>query len=432
LASSQDGNSSNGETNGGTGNQEREKPIEGGRPDDNFDAYNTENVAADGASGEAVAEQPAETVRTAILMGPTAAGKSTLLLSLTGTPNAFQGFDRPGTILADDGGNGDYQKFSQANWTVGGTPATPEHLPPVTHHFRIVMPPEPAPPGPVPPGWRAKPLQVRLDVMDAAGAHSISKPDPNNQVATQKYREYWQRIGKADVAIVVLPAPCLAGDSEWTAEEIDGHAEEIARLGAVIRESPSLRVIFAINKFERLFYSYGRDAFAAASDRRYALAALRKAVQSKRALMTLLETIPDVADRLIFIPVSFYGFVKEFGHPNIVPWASVQANGMVADPKTSAGRNLQMDLRQEKRFGWLDDSSETEQALRKRWRPFCNKDPFLIAAFWELRFKSRFAFTWDDLFPAPIPVAENAPVRPVQRPLKDWRTVWDLISSLFR
>ena len=281
-----------------------------------------------------------------------------------------------------------YWKLRDRNWNAGPFRATPTSDDAVIYCFRAREPGRPT-------------SKVEFLVPDSPGAHYVSResnPGEDHDYDKRRGKEVrW--LKDCDAIILVLPAPYRPKQGEINTRYDDEVERNIKQLGEIARESPRLeRVIVAISKFERMFFSYGRDAFHNACNSDVARAAMSEAIKRYEMLWEIGNEWPGAKERMLFVPVSSFGFVKEFGNPNVSPWSKVQAGTLVPDHSSDEHEYWRSEDNKDVRFGWEEGCTETDPQ-RAYWRPFCVLDPFLLAVFPHIPATDcRYAFTWNDVF----------------------------------
>jgi hypothetical protein len=230
---------------------------------------------------------------------------------------------------------------------------------------------------------------IDLTVVDAAGELMFPDEDDTQLLGATDVRNELIDLMEISDAVVLVLKICLPESPVWKRDFTD-------IVDAVCRADKRRLKRFAVafNQYERLFVRFGGSAFQYATHPEIARYALQQACLRAdwlKPLQRLRASGVDVA----FVPTSPYGFVKNFGNPNLT-----MADGAM------------------ERF---DHRSPTSPL----WRPFCSADPFIFAATGDL---STLMFGVDHMFglgerpqmplPPPPPMPPNDRSRPEAEPAK--------------
>jgi hypothetical protein len=385
---------------------------------------------ADGFSATAADSDAADDSRSTIvricLIGPKKAGKTKLLSSLVKGALPFHAFnDGPGivrsiaapNVTAAPGMGSEFDEFSHQDsnykalndesWAEGGNlQQTDPTKPPLPLHFRVTYPGQ-------------ETVSAKFCVDDAAGSYFVTQLDTESEGFKKQQAEYIKKIEACEAIILVLPGPYEGWDKLAEARHDDLAAMNISRLGAIIGQSGGTkRVIIAISKYERLFYSFGKHAFYNASDREIARAALCEVVNRYDGLRRLNSEWPQSAKDIIYMPISTYGFVRDFGNPNVSPWRTARVDEPRPAGSVAAGMATPLPgvpptywhdpNSNDQQFGWEQVGSKSADERRYYWRPFCIQDPFVLASF-PAAPKHNLAFTWQELMSDDRPITHTPP-----------------------
>jgi hypothetical protein len=347
--------------------------------------------------------------RTICLLGPTNGGKTSLLAAAGVTRRICHGFDQvPGSLLfrsiarkappGEAGSEGeepkehntgfedkDYTEIRDAMWRDNVARTDHKDLP-KPYKFMLEDPE----------GGRH---QAVIDIVDSSGELFVAGSTKGWQDAERKCHEKLLDVLKVCHGIVlVLPAPGIrSSDMKRDGAGNDAYARHIALIADAIKENPNIsRIVVAISKIERMFLNCGQRAFRTASERDEVGRDMTTAV---RAWEGGLEQLHDLCVKrrpkvdIVYVPTSAFGYVAEFGNPNLDLSEGAFKNG------------------DERRYGWNDANGVGNQA-RDLWRPFCARDPFVLATF--QRARSRYTFTRSDLFGPGTPqeIIEEPEVQP--------------------
>jgi hypothetical protein len=187
-----------------------------------------------------------------------------------------------------------------------------------------------------------------LTIIDAAGELMFPEPPeegvlPAREVYPDVYGQLIDLMRAADAVILVLRIT-LPENPFWKDEFNKIINALCEREGRLLK-----RFVVAFNQYETLFVRFGGSAFQYATRPLVAQHALREA-SIRAEWLTPLQRLRSSGIDVVFVPTSPYGFVKNFGNPNLT-----MVNGQM------------------ERFQHTNPMSPL-------WRPFCSADPFIFAA----------------------------------------------------